>query len=294
MVTTPRHATELIESGAADLVGLARALVADPRFAERAMRGEDDQIVRCIGCNECTLVPFSCPVNPRAGREGELSPRRAPARRRVVVVGAGPAGVGAATTAAARGHDVVLLDSAPEPGGTVALLGRSEVLSAWRSFGAQMQRDVRESAVDFRPGRRVTADEIAALEPDAVVIATGSELGSTGLDADIEPRSGLDVLAHGRTEADGPVVVVGGPEAHLEPLLVAEAMLAAGQPVTILSEHMTVGQAVEPRTLNFYLGRLFRSGVSVVPVTRALEWRDGAFAWSTSTPDARARSTPRR
>ena len=139
MVTTPRHATELIESGAADLVGLARALVADPRFAGRAIRGEDDQIVRCIGCNECTLVPFSCPVNPRAGREGELGPRRAPARRRVVVVGAGPAGVGAATTAAARGHDVVLLDSASQPGGTVALLGRSEVLSAWRPFATQMR-----------------------------------------------------------------------------------------------------------------------------------------------------------
>jgi 2,4-dienoyl-CoA reductase-like NADH-dependent reductase (Old Yellow Enzyme family) len=276
-VTTPRHAEELIESGAADLVGLARALVADPRFAERAIRGEDDQIVACIGCNECTLVPFSCPVNPRAGRESELTPRPAAARRRVVVVGAGPAGVGAATTAAARGHDVILLDSAPEAGGTIELLGRSEVLAAWRSFGARMKQDVRASGIDFRPGRRVNAEEIAALDPDAVVIATGSELGSTGLDADIEARSGLDVLAHGRTEADGPVVVVGGPEAHLEPLLVAEAMLTANQPVTLLSEHLTPGLAVEPRTLNFYLGRLIRSGVNVTPMTRALEWRDGTL-----------------
>jgi len=277
MVTTPRHALDLIESGAADLVGLARALVADPRFAERAIRGEDDHIVTCIGCNECTLVPFSCPVNPRSGREAELSPRPAAKRRRVVVVGAGPAGVSAATTAAARGHDVVLLDSAARPGGTVELLSRSEVLSAWRSFSARLQRDVSVENIDFRPGRRVTADEIAALNPDAVVIATGAELDSAGLDADIEPRSGFDVLAFGRTEADGPVVIVGGAEAHLEPLLVAEAMLAANQPVTLLSEHLTAGEALEPRTRNFYLGRLFRDGVRVVPVTRALAWRDGGL-----------------
>ncbi|HEX4019158.1 MAG TPA: FAD-dependent oxidoreductase [Frankiaceae bacterium] len=291
-VTTPRNAEELIESGAADLVGLARALVADPRFAERAVGGEDAQIVRCIGCNECTLVPFSCPVNPRAGREGELSPRRAATRRRVVVVGAGPAGVGAATTAAARGHDVVLFDSAPEAGGRVALLGRSPVLSAWRSFGVQLQQGVSAAAIDFRPGRRVGAEEIAACEPDAVVIATGSEVGSTGIAGGIEPRSGLEVLAHGRTEADGPVVIVGGPEPHLEPLVVAEAMLAANQPVTLLTEHVTVGPGVEPRTLNFYLGRLLGSGVNVLPVTRALEWRDGAlrvvdlYAGRESTLDA--------
>jgi 2,4-dienoyl-CoA reductase (NADPH2) len=72
-------------------------------------------------------------------------------------------------------------------------------------------------------------------------------------------------------------VIVGGPEAHLEPLLVAEAMLTAGRPVTLLSEHLTAGQAVEPRTLNFYLGRLIRSGVKVMPVTRALEWHDGTL-----------------
>ena len=276
-VTTRPHAEELIASGSADLVGLARALVADPRFAERAMRGEDDHIVRCIGCNECTLVPFSCPVNPRAGREGELSPRRSTARRRVVVVGAGPAGVGAATTASARGHDVVLLDSAPEAGGTVALLGQSPVLAAWRSFGARLKHDVSASAIDFRPGQRVTAEEVAALDPGAVVIATGSQLGSNGVATDIEARSGFDVLAHGRTEAHGPVVIVGGSEAHLEPLLVAEAMLTAGRPVTLLSEHLTAGQAVEPRTLNFYLGRLLRGGVNVLPVTRALEWRDGVL-----------------
>jgi 2,4-dienoyl-CoA reductase (NADPH2) len=293
-VTTPGLAEYLIESGAADLVGLARALLADPRFVERSLRGKDGEIVRCIGCNECTLVPFSCPVNPRAGRETELSLNRVPARRRVVVVGAGPAGVGAATTAAARGHDVVLFDGAPNAGGTVAMLSHAKALSEWGSFAAQLQREVRESAVDFRPGRRVGAREITALDPDAVVIATGAELGSAGLSADAELRSGHDVLVHGRTEANGPVVVVGGPEPHLEPLVVAEEMLAAGQPVTLLSEGVTVGQAVEPRTLNFYLGRLLQLGVTIVPMTRAIEWRDGVvrvvnlYSGRESTYDAAA------
>ena len=75
-VTTPQHAEQLVESGAADLVGLARALVADPRFADLAVSGQGDRIVRCIGCNECTLVPFSCPVNParRTGSRTESAP----------------------------------------------------------------------------------------------------------------------------------------------------------------------------------------------------------------------------
>jgi 2,4-dienoyl-CoA reductase (NADPH2) len=259
------------------LVGLARALLADPHFAERALAGELDQIVHCIGCNECTLVPFSCTVNPRAGREYELSLRPTRTRRKVAVVGAGPAGVFAATTAAARGHDVVLFDSSAQPGGTAALLGNASVVSAWASFGAQLQRQVRNSSVDFRPGHRVRADDIVALAPDAVVIATGAELDPASLDADAPMRSGLDVLADGQTGADGPVVVVGGPEPHLEPLLVAEAMVASGQPVTLLSEHVTAGREVEPRTLNSYLGRLLQSGVTVVPMTRAIEWRNHAL-----------------
>jgi 2,4-dienoyl-CoA reductase (NADPH2) len=274
-VTTPQLAERLIQSGAADLVGLARALLADPRFAERTLRGEHDSIVHCIGCNECTLVPFSCTVNPQAGREAELALRPAPERQRVVVVGAGPAGVFAATRAAVRGHDVVLFDSAPHAGGAAASLGNAAALSAWAAFGAQLQRDVRESTVDFRPGRHVRAEEVAALDPDAVVIATGAQLRPPDVETDAELRSGLDVLAHGRTDADGPVIVIGGSEAHLEPLIVAEAMLAAGQPVTLLSEHVTVGPAVEPRTLNYYLGRLLRAGVTVVPMTRAIEWCDG-------------------
>jgi 2,4-dienoyl-CoA reductase (NADPH2) len=276
-VTTPQLAEHLVQSGAADLVGLARALLADPRFAERTLRGGHDSIVQCIGCNECTLVPFSCTVNPQAGREEELSLRPAPERQRVVVVGAGPAGVFAATRAAARGHEVVLFDSAPHAGGTAGLLGKAEVLSAWSAFGAQLQRIVRESTVDFRPGRRVSAEDVATLDPDAVVIATGAQLHPPDLSTHAEVRSGLDVLAHGRTDANGPIVVVGGSEPHLEPLIVAEAMLAAGQPITLLSEHVTVGQSVEPRTLNFYLGRLLRSGVAVVPMTRAIEWRNGVL-----------------
>jgi 2,4-dienoyl-CoA reductase (NADPH2) len=267
----------LVESGAADLVGLARALVADPRFAEKAIRDEDDRIEPCIGCNECTLVPFSCPVNPRAGREAELTVRQAQSRRRVVVVGAGPAGVGAATVAASRGHEVLLFDGAPEAGGVAALLGRANVVAAWHPFGALLQRQVRDSGVDFRPGTYVDAAGVAALQPDAVVIATGAQQGAVDFETDTEPRTGLQVLAEGFTAADGPVVVVGGAEPHLEPFLVAEAMLAAGRPVTLLSELVTAGQSVEPRTLNFYLGRLLHNGVTVVPMSRAVRWHDGVL-----------------
>jgi NADPH-dependent 2,4-dienoyl-CoA reductase/sulfur reductase-like enzyme len=195
----------------------------------------------------------------------------------VVVVGAGPAGVGAATAAASRGHEVVLLDDAPDAGGTVALLGRGNVLSAWRPFGGLLQRQIRESDIDFRPGQHVNAADIAGLKPDAVVIATGATQGRADFDSGTEPATGLQVLSEEPPSADGPIVVVGGAEPHLEPMLVAEAMLAAGQPVTLLSELVMVGQSVEPRTLNFFLGRLVRNGVTIIPMTRAQRWRDGAL-----------------
>jgi 2,4-dienoyl-CoA reductase (NADPH2) len=85
------------------------------------------------------------------------------------------------------------------------------------------------------------------------------------------------VLAHGPGPANGPVVVVGGAEPHLEPFVVTEALLATGQPVTLLTEHVAPGPAIEPRTLNYYLGRLLRAGVAVVPMTRAVAWRGGVL-----------------
>jgi 2,4-dienoyl-CoA reductase (NADPH2) len=276
-VTTPAAAARLVESGAADLVGLARALIADPTFVQRALRDEAEQIVSCIGCNECTLTPFSCPVNPAAGREAELRLRPASRRRRIVVVGAGPAGANAAIRASARGHEVILLDEAVAVGGMLLRAPHAEPAAHWQRFAGTLQRGVRDAGVDFRPGVHATDGVIGELAPDCLVVATGSEPVASRLASDARVVRGDEVLA-GRVDLAGEsAIVVGGREPHLEPLLVADALLTAGKNVTLLSEHAHVGPALEPRTLNFYLAKLLRAGMALRPMTRALAWQDGVL-----------------
>lgn len=284
-VVSTELAEDILATGAADLVGLARALIADPDFAAKSVAGRGHEIAKCVGANECTLVPFSCPVNPEAGREaafaapaGPTAPRsRAASRRRVVVVGGGPAGVNAATYAAAKGHDVVLLDEAEAVGGTVRRLVASPVVSGWRELVSTLRRRLEASTVDYRPGVRAGVDEILALAPDVVVLATGSRPLAPDFDADAAVLTGLEVLAGTASPrvAHGPVAVVGGAEPHLEPLLVADAVRAWGRPVVLLTEHPVVGPDLEPRTRNGMLGRLFRHDLRILPMLRVTGWRGG-------------------
>lgn len=285
-VVSAEHAEAVLAAEAADLVGLARALIADPDFAAKALAGRGSEIAQCIGGNECTLVPFSCPVNPEAGREaifaqsaGEASAsgvRPSRLRRRVVVIGGGPAGVHAATYAAANGHHVVLLDEAEAIGGTVRRLAAGPI-DKWSGFVASLQRRLDQSAVDHRPGVRAGVDDVLALEPDAVVLATGSRPLSPGFEPDTPVMAGLEVLAGTASPAAGagPVAIIGGAEPHLEPLLVADAVRAWSRPIVLLTEHSVIGPDVEPRTRNGMLGRLFRHDFEILPMRRVTGWSGG-------------------
>src|SRR2546423_4278521 len=127
-VLTPDEAEGILERGEADAVTLVRAFIADPDWGAKARAGADDTIRRCTGCNQgcygnlIQSLPVTCVTNPAAGREAELGAgtlRPAARAKRVVVVGGGPAGLEAAWVAAARGHDVTLLERGDAPGGKI-------------------------------------------------------------------------------------------------------------------------------------------------------------------------------
>ena len=280
-ITTPQLARRLLADGTADLIGLARALIADPDFAAKAAGGRDDQIVQCIGCNECTRTPFSCTVNPHSGREGLLTGRPATptgaTKRRIVVVGAGPAGVQAATGAAGRGHTVTLLDAGPAVGGTLRRLVGAPLLADWAPLLRQLERRVLDSGVDFRPDTVADDALLAALAPDVVVWATGSTPVPADFPADAPLLSTVDLLASIRPAPGVPVVVVGGAEQGLEPFLAADLLSGEGWPVVLLSQRRDPGADVEPRTLNALLDRLLRRGVDLRPMTGAVEWTGGVL-----------------
>ncbi|MFI6059765.1 FAD-dependent oxidoreductase [Streptomyces sp. NPDC051286] len=176
-INTPEVAEEILASGRADMVSLARPFLADPDFVAKASAGRADAINTCIGCNQACLDHTfsgkitSCLVNPRACHETELmlSPTRT--RKRVAVVGAGPAGLACAVSASERGHEVTLFDAADEIGGQLNVArripGKEEFDETLRYFRTRLA----EQHVDLRLGTKATPDTLDGF--DEIVLATG-------------------------------------------------------------------------------------------------------------------------
>jgi 2,4-dienoyl-CoA reductase (NADPH2) len=178
-INTPDDAEAIVARGDADLVSMARPFLADPRFVAKAAAGQADQINTCIGCNQACLDHTfanrgaSCLVNPRACRETELVYAPAATPRHIAVVGAGPAGLSAATVAAARGHHVTLFDSNDGVGGqfrvAMRIPGKEEFAETVRYFRRQLEL----LGVALELGRRVTRAQLLQGDYDEVIVATG-------------------------------------------------------------------------------------------------------------------------
>jgi 2,4-dienoyl-CoA reductase-like NADH-dependent reductase (Old Yellow Enzyme family)/thioredoxin reductase len=269
-IVDPVAADRLIAAGAADAVGMTRALVADPDLPAKARAGRAGEIVRCIGCNACIAhyhagTEIRCAVNPRTGRELHLArPERSERRRRIAVVGAGPAGIAAAVEAGAAGHEVVLLERSARLGGQIALAGASPGSAALaRAFVETSERRLADAGVELRLEVAADVAAVRAFEPDAVVVAAGARPyrdPALALDG-MEVLEAWDVLAG--TEPAGPRVVVadwGGDPGGLD---AAELLAAAGHEVTLVVASVAVGEGVHQYRRNLYLQRLYRAGVEI-------------------------------
>ncbi|NHC10287.1 NADPH-dependent 2,4-dienoyl-CoA reductase [Stutzerimonas degradans] len=178
-INTPEVAEQVLAEGDADMVSMARPFLADPEFVNKAAAGHGETINTCIGCNQACLDHTfsgkltSCLVNPRACHETELNYIPTTAVKKIAVVGAGPAGLAAATIAAERGHDVTLFDSAAEIGGQFNVAkrvpGKEEFYETLRYFANRLQ----ETGVTLRLNTRVGVSELLADGFDEVVLATG-------------------------------------------------------------------------------------------------------------------------
>ena len=191
-INTPEVAEGLLASGMADMVSMARPFLADPDFVSKAAAGQANQIAPCIACNQACLDHTfsgkltSCLVNPRACHETELVITPTTAPKRLAVVGAGPAGLSAALTAAERGHDVTLFDRSPQVGGQLHLAasipGKEEFRGLIDWFAARLTA----SAVKPRLGTEVTAADLQGF--DAVILATGITPRPAGIQGEEAPQ----------------------------------------------------------------------------------------------------------
>ncbi|MER5495694.1 NADPH-dependent 2,4-dienoyl-CoA reductase [Streptomyces sp. NPDC002561] len=215
-INTPEVAEEVLASGRADMVSMARPFLADPDFVTKAAEGRADAINTCIGCNQACLDHIfsgkvtSCLVNPRACHETELvlSPTRTV--KRVAVVGAGPAGLACAVSAAERGHRVTLFDAAEEIGGQLNVArkvpGKEEFDETLRHFRTRL----REERVELRLGTRVTADALDDF--DEIVLATGVTPRSPAIPGLDHPSvvGYLDVLRDGAPVGERVAIIGAG------------------------------------------------------------------------------------
>ena len=203
-INMPAQAEEIIASGTADMVSMARPFLADPEFVKKAAEGRVDEINTCIACNQACLdhtfsnQRASCLVNPRAAHETELQYVKKPIAKRVAVVGAGPAGLSAATVAASCGHDVSLFDSSDTIGGqfkiAMQIPGKEEFKETLRYFAKRLEI----TGVKVNLNRRVTREELVAQGFDHIIIATGITPRTPRIEGVDHPKvmSYLDVLLH--------------------------------------------------------------------------------------------------
>ena len=234
-INTPEVADQLLAAGCADLVSMARPLLADPAFVRKAAQGRADEINTCIACNQACLDHIfvnqlsSCLVNPRACHETELVYRPAARAKRIAVVGAGPAGLTAATIAAERGHEVHLFDAAGEIGGQ---LNMAKVVPGKEEFHEMLRylrRRVEVTGVQLHLNTSVQA---AALQGyDEVVLATGVTPRDPGIPGQAHAKvlSYIDVLRHHKPVGQR-VAIVGAGGIGFD---VAEFLVAGGHSSTL-------------------------------------------------------------
>lgn len=224
-INHPAFAEEILAMGKADFIAIGRALHADPYWPVKAQKGQVDDIRICPACMSCsdqlaTNLPITCAINPEAGRERELTLRPARRKKKVLVVGAGPAGMEAARVAQLRGHKVILIGKEKRLGGQMFYATKSPHKKEFKEVVGFLERQLRKLRVDVRLGKEVTDTTIRRMKPDAVVVATGAIPAlpfTKGLDK-THVHTAMEVLDE-RVSIRGKTAVVGAGLVGLETAL---------------------------------------------------------------------------
>lgn len=274
-INQPQTAEQVLASSHADMCGMTRALISDPDMPTKAQTGRLEDIRACVACNQACIAhmtngyPISCIQRPETGRElqyGKITPAEAP--RRVMVIGAGPAGMKAASVAAERGHRVTLHESEPSVGGQVNL---ARLLPGRAEFGGvttNLSRELTISAVELRLNSFVDREVIAREAPDAIVLATGAKPCGTDIEG-VDEAHVVDAwqVLDGQVNV-GKRAVIADWRCDWIGLGLAERLARDGCHVRLAVNGQVAGQSIPQYTRDKWLGDLHRLGVEIISHVR--------------------------
>ncbi len=281
-------ADQIIAEGKADLVAMGRALIADPDLPAKSREGRESEIRPCLGCclgcihAVLALEPGGCVVNPEVGREyrldaGEAEVPPAEVSKKVLVIGAGPAGLAAARMAALRGHEVRLWEASGELGGLVRLAavppGRDSVYDLIRYFIAELDR----LGVPVERNREPTEDAVRAAAPDLVLLTSGSLPEMPIIRGLFQTKMTLATVVEilsGEIEAGKRVIVIGGGQSGL---LTADFLADIGREVVVLNRKRHFAEEMSSNDRFYLRERLKRENVTLFKSVSVREFLpDGA------------------
>ena len=278
-VTSLASAEAILAAEQADLVGFARALIADPDLINKSVAGHVDEVRPCIALQECIdrrvveNLPFACGVNPRAGRDDDVIPDAAARALTVLVVGGGPAGTEFAAHMAEHGHRVQLWEQSAELGGQLAVAALLRMNAQYRKWLPWQRARLERAGVDVHLARRAEVETVLAVDADVVAVATGARARRPDVPGLELPHVMMATdVATGAAEPGHRVLVVSEDD-RLAPLAVVDHLAGAGHEVTLAYQSLAPSPLVGKYTIGAVMARLDDAGVRTLAMTRLVSVR---------------------